>query len=147
MADILEPVHEVERLRARINAAHEALVIDEFDGDSCPDLESTITYALDRYRAVCESEAQAADEIRQLRAELKTSRAVAAPCSLETEIAQGKRLSALGLNLTEAHFVIGSLLRGTPEGLISAVLTEIEQRRDRMSDREHDALMDERMSS
>ena len=84
-------------------------------------------------------------EVERLRAELATTRAAATPCSLETEVAEGKRISALGLGQAEAHFVIGALMRGTPEGLISAVLTEIEQRRGRMSDREHDALMDERM--
>lgn len=56
---------------ARFHAAHEALAIDEFDDDSCVDLETTIQYAVSRYRDVCESEAAAADVISQLRAALK----------------------------------------------------------------------------
>lgn len=55
---------------ARFHAAYEALYIEEFDGDSCPDLEATIEYAIGAYRRVCESEAAAADQIGQLRADL-----------------------------------------------------------------------------
>jgi hypothetical protein len=55
---------------ARWHAAYEALYIEEFDGDSCPDLETTIEYAVQAYRRVCASEAAAADQIDQLRADL-----------------------------------------------------------------------------
>lgn len=54
---------------ARFHAAYEALYIEEFDGDSCPDLETTIAYAIAAYRRVCESEAAAAEQISQLSAE------------------------------------------------------------------------------
>jgi hypothetical protein len=67
---------------ARFHAAHEALYIEEFDGDSCPDLEATIEYALGAYRRVCASEAAAADRIELLRAELASAR---------TELAQLRR--------------------------------------------------------
>lgn len=59
---------------ARFHAAYEALYIEEFDGDSCPDLEATIGYAIGAYRRVCESEAKAADQIHMLRAELASAR-------------------------------------------------------------------------
>lgn len=49
---------------ARFHAAYEALYIEEFDGDSCPDLETTIDYAVRAYRRVCESEAAAADQLQ-----------------------------------------------------------------------------------
>jgi hypothetical protein len=62
---------ELGRLRGQIEKAYESLLIDEFDGDSCPDLQSTIEYAIDRYRAVCKSEAEAADRIQDLRIQLK----------------------------------------------------------------------------
>ena len=58
---------------ARFHAAYEALYIEEFDGDSCPDLETTIEYAIGAYRRVCASEAAAADQIDLLRAELATA--------------------------------------------------------------------------
>jgi len=59
---------------ARFHAAYEALCIEEFDGDSCPDLETTIEYAIAAYRRVCASEAAAADQIDLLRAELTSAR-------------------------------------------------------------------------
>lgn len=65
-------------LRQRIDQAHEALAIEEFDGDSCPDLETTIEYAVGRYLAVCEAEAEAADIVRELRAKLAEVRQMAA---------------------------------------------------------------------
>jgi hypothetical protein len=68
--DVPPLIAEIERLRERLNAAHEALAIDEFDGDSCNTLEETIAYAVSRYRLVCDAEAEAADEIRRLRAEV-----------------------------------------------------------------------------
>lgn len=58
---------------ARFHAAYEALYIEEFDGDSCPDLETTIAYAIGAYRRVCESESEAADQISLLRAELASA--------------------------------------------------------------------------
>lgn len=61
---------------ARFHAAHEALAIDEFDGDSCPDLETTIEYAVRAYRRVCQSEAAAADQLRRI-AQERTQLAVA----------------------------------------------------------------------
>ena len=69
---------------ARFHAAHEALYIEEFDGDSCPDLESTIEYALGAYRRVCASEAAAADQIDSLRAELASADKIAAELRLVT---------------------------------------------------------------
>ncbi len=69
-----ELLAEVERLTARLAAAHEALAIDEFDGDSCTTLETTIEYAVNAYRMVCDSEAQSADEITRLRAEVERLR-------------------------------------------------------------------------
>ena len=83
---------EIERLDARLNAAHEALAIDEFDGDSCITLETTIEYAVRQYRLVCESEASAADEIQRLRGLLGqpcphghygTDRRACGPCSFD----------------------------------------------------------------
>jgi hypothetical protein len=60
-----------QEAEARIEAAHEALAIDEFDDDSCTTLETTIDYAVRQYLRVAEAEAAAADEIDRLRAVLK----------------------------------------------------------------------------
>ncbi len=54
------------QLRRRIERAHEALAIDEFDGDSCPDLETTIEYAVSRYLTLAKAAAAAADLTREL---------------------------------------------------------------------------------
>lgn len=58
------------KLLERIEKAYEALAIEEFDGDSCPDLESTIEHAIGRYRAVCKSEGEASDRVQELRIQL-----------------------------------------------------------------------------
>lgn len=79
---------------ARWHAAYEALYIEEFDGDSCPDLETTIEYAVQAYRRVCESEASAAVQIDLLRAELAAeSRKVAQLQALLAEAARQRDLN------------------------------------------------------
>lgn len=69
-AQLARVTAERDLLAARIQGAHEALAIDEFDSDSCDTLESTVQYAVHHYRLVCDSEATAADEIGRLRGEL-----------------------------------------------------------------------------
>lgn len=61
---------KIAELNQRIEQAHESIYIEEFDGDSCPDLETTIAYAVSRYHAVAQSEADAADRIQELRIQL-----------------------------------------------------------------------------
>lgn len=80
-ADLTRALQERDQLAeavagwvARFHAAYEALYIEEFDGDSCPDLEATIEYAIGAYRRVCDSESAAADTIALLRAELASAR-------------------------------------------------------------------------
>jgi chromosome segregation ATPase len=72
MHDVVE--EDRDELLARLEAAYESLYIEEFDGDSCPDLEATIEYAIGAYRRVCDSESAAADQIKLLRAEVASAR-------------------------------------------------------------------------
>ncbi len=61
---------ERDALQARLTDAYDRLAIDEFDGEECFNLENLIDYAIEQYRLVCDSEAEAADEIGRLKREL-----------------------------------------------------------------------------
>ena len=63
-------IAERDALQARLDAAYDQLAIDEFGGSYCHDLESLIDYAVKQYRLVCDSEADAADQIDRLKLEL-----------------------------------------------------------------------------
>lgn len=83
---------ERDALQARLDAAYERLAIDEFGGSYAHDLESLIDFAVNQYRVVCASEAEAADEIGRLKALLGdpcphghygVDKAKCGPCSFE----------------------------------------------------------------
>lgn len=67
---------EMDRLRARLDAAHDALTrIDGGDEDSMATLESTVEYIVGRWQHLADAEAKAAAEVDRLTAELAQARA------------------------------------------------------------------------
>lgn len=67
-----EALAEVERLTARIDAAHRTLSSVDIDEESCSTLESTMEAVVSSWHRIAESEAAAADRIDALTRELDT---------------------------------------------------------------------------
>ncbi|WP_431892722.1 hypothetical protein [Micromonospora haikouensis] len=77
-----------DELRARIDAAHDALSrLDGVDEDSTATLETTVRYLADRWQHLCDAEAEAAAEVDRLRAAQSTAPREAEPLTADVDLA------------------------------------------------------------